>query len=274
MIGAAMIDAPCAQPDTPAVHLATDERWWRKAVAEARDVVPLNFDGFPEDLASLARDEGFLSAWALPLTENRSGEVLGCLVVWVKIAVEFNIGIADGLRKAARLARLVIGEQRTHHALQREALTDPLTGVSNRSALRQRLDQAIEPVTLALIDLDDFKPVNDTYGHNVGDEVLRVVAERISAAVREDDLVVRLGGDEFAVVFADTPQVNELQARADRIAASLAQPIRTTEARLQVTASVGMATGCPTEVVPEADKDLYRAKRHKPSAATSPFRAS
>jgi diguanylate cyclase (GGDEF)-like protein len=258
---AAVVGAPAG---SPAERLCRDERWWNKAISDGLDFAPLRFAGYPQDLATEARDEGFKSAWVMPVSEVSTGDILGAVVVWVRLDVEFNIGMTNGLRKTARLARLVIGEQRTHHALQREALTDPLTGVGNRSALRRRLDGARDEVSLAVIDLDDFKPVNDTHGHEIGDEVLQIVAQRIAGAVREDDLVVRLGGDEFAVVFADGTAPEGVALSTERITATIREPMQVSEQlRLVVTGSVGLATGHTSEVLPEADRELYKAKRTK-----------
>lgn len=260
--GAYVVGAPAG---SPAERLARDPRWWDKAVTDGFEHTPVNFDGYPEDLAAGARAEGFKSAWVMPLTDATSGEVVGCVVEWVRIEVEYNIGLADGLRRAARLARLVIGEQRTHHALRREALTDPLTGIGNRSALRRRLDEVSGEVSLAVIDLDDFKPVNDTYGHEVGDEVLQIVAQRIAGAVREDDLVVRLGGDEFAIVFAEGTAAEGIERSTRRVSSAIQEPIQVRDRlRLVVTGSMGIATGQTAHVLPQADKELYEAKRSKP----------
>lgn len=259
--GGSVVGAP---PGSAAARLCDDERWWTKATSLGSDFAPLQFIGFPEDLAARARAEGFKSAWVLPISSTTDSEILGCIVIWVSIDVEFNIGISSGLRKTARLARLVIGEQRTHHALRREALTDPLTGLGNRSALRRRLDEAVHQVSIALIDLDDFKPVNDTYGHDIGDDVLQIVAQRIAGAVREDDLVVRLGGDEFVIVFADGTSLDGVQRSTQRVTAAIQEPVQLDDQlRLVITGSVGIATGQTSEVLSQADKELYRAKRSK-----------
>jgi GGDEF domain-containing protein len=272
-----------ARPGSPAECLSGDERWWRRVVADGRDLTPCDFAGFPDDLATRARAEGYRSAWALPLTEPSTGDVLGCVVVWVRLPVELNIATEDGLRQAMRLATLVMGEQRRQHALQRAAVTDPLTGVGNRSALRRHLDGAAGPVTMALVDLDDFKPVNDTHGHDVGDAVLRLVAERIAGAVRDDDLVVRFGGDEFAIVLADRPRgdgdgdlgAGDLGGAGDGLAAPVHRIVDAIEApivlvggtTISVGASVGLATALAGEVTHLADAALYEAKRRKRLAA-------
>jgi diguanylate cyclase (GGDEF)-like protein len=262
-----------ARPGSPAERLAADDRWWRDAVADGRTRAPGDFDGFPDDLAAAARAEGFRSVQVTPLVDTSSGEVLGCIVMWLLIEIDVGQDISSnhGIRQTARLAMLVIGEQRRHHALRLEALTDPLTGVANRSALRRRLDAAPGDVTLALVDLDDFKPINDTHGHDAGDEVLRVVAGRLVRAVREDDLVVRFGGDEFAVVFADGTSSAGVDRTAERILLTIEQPvpIEGTPVALSVTACIGVATADPGDVVRLADGALYEAKGRKRDGGTA-----
>jgi diguanylate cyclase (GGDEF)-like protein len=263
-------------PGSPLEAFGTDPRWWEDCLADGKVVAPLDFVGFPDDLAQQARDAGFLSAWMVPVFDGSTDEVSGCIAVWVTIGVELNIGTDHALRQAQRLSSLVIGEQRRHHALRREAVTDPLTRVGNRSALRRRLEAATGPVTVAFLDLDDFKAVNDTYGHDAGDTVLREVAARIGQAVREDDLVVRLGGDEFAVVFAEAPvtaasgDANDpddrqcVQELVERLETAIAAPVGLGEAAtVSVEASVGVATGPADEVVHKADNALYATKRAK-----------
>ena len=250
--------------DSPACSLAGDDRWWRGAVADGGAHAPTDFAGFADDLVEKARLEGFRTAWMLPLGERSSAEVIGCVAVWVRIDAEPDIALDDSLRQTRRLATLVIGEERRRLALRRQAVTDPLTGLRNRSALRRRLDDAPGLVTLAVIDLDDFKPVNDTHGHDAGDVVLQIVAERLTATVRADDLVVRFGGDEFAVVFADDTTPDRAAHLADRITEAIGAPI-VVSARLTVavSASVGLATAPADVVVHQADDALYQAKRTK-----------
>src|SRR5690606_22211484 len=185
--GCHVVGAPAG---SPAERLAADPRWWRSA-ARGEVLSPQDFAGFPADLAERARAEGFRSAWAQPIREPASGDVIGCIVVWVTISVERNIASDESLRHPERLASLVIGEERRRRAPERRAETAPLTGLANRSALDRRLGAAHGPVTVALLDLDDFKPVNDTHGHETGDAVLRVIGERLAASVRDGDLAVR-----------------------------------------------------------------------------------
>ncbi len=133
---------------------------------------------------------------------------------------------------------------------EHQAAHDALTGLPNRTSLRFAIDQAVarhrrdgEPFGLLLIDLDDFKQINDTLGHHVGDDLLMHFAERLRASVRPDDVVARLGGDEFAVIVqaAAEPEVRSL---AERIRASLFDPIALRGISIDVEMSIGIAI-CP-----------------------------
>jgi diguanylate cyclase (GGDEF)-like protein len=255
--GHPVIAAPAG---TPAERLSVDDRWWRDTLADGRARTNMDHAGFPDDLAIQARHEGFRSTWVLPLCDVAADEVIGCLVVWVRIAAEPNITNETGVRQAERLVGLVIGEQRRRDALRHEALTDPLTRVANRSALRVRFDTSTDPLTVAIVDLDGFKLVNDTHGHEAGDAVLQVVAQRIVGAVRQDDLVVRLGGDEFAIVFAAGTATEGMVRSMRRVVDSIGRPIQLGGLTVSVGASAGLATGRPPEVMQDADRALYEAK--------------
>jgi len=255
---------PGAPEGSAAARLIADERWWRPCVRSGLRRTPSNLAGFPDDLAAAARAEGFGCAWTLPLPDPFSGGVMGCVVVWVAVPAEHNLGTEHGLGQTMRLASLVLGERRRQGTLRREAVTDPLTRLGNRAALRQRLDAAPGPVTVALLDLDDFKPVNDTYGHDTGDAVLRVVADRLAATVRGADLVTRFGGDEFAIVFADGTPPAGVAASTGRIRAGLSRPVTVPGGPVvTVGVSIGVATGPASEVVGRADAELYEVKRSK-----------
>jgi diguanylate cyclase (GGDEF)-like protein len=262
--GGTVMGAPAG---TAAERLAADARWWRSAQRGQR-LSPVGFAGFPDDLEAAARAEGFASAWALPVHDQPSREVIGCVMVWVKHLVEQNIATDEALRHTQRLASLVIAEERRRHALRRLAVTDPLTGLANRSAFERRLTESEGPVTVAILDLDDFKPVNDTHGHDTGDSVLRVVAERLRNNVREHDLAVRFGGDEFAIVFAPGTDHDDAIRSAQRVVAAIEAPIaleRPVDASLTVSvgASVGVATAPAKQATHLADNALYEAKRAK-----------
>ena len=157
--------------------------------------------------------------------------------------------------------------------LEHAALTDSLTGMQNRryfdDALREYLDEfrrVDKPVGLMILDLDHFKQVNDTHGHDVGDRVLREVANCLRDMTRFHDVVARLGGEEFAIVapnMADEPLIK--LAERIRKAISMLTVMTSGNVRLKVTTSVGLAVWDGKETADEffrrADKQLYQAKR-------------
>jgi diguanylate cyclase (GGDEF)-like protein len=154
------------------------------------------------------------------------------------------------------------------------ALHDSLTGLPNRAMLLMRLDQELpdarrpgRQAALLMVDLDHFKEINDTLGHAVGDELMRLVAARLREAVRERDTVARLGGDEFAVVIPDGTEEVATEL-AHRLATTLRQPFRLAEVTLNVGASVGIALapehGTDVEsLMRHADVALYTAKQNR-----------
>jgi diguanylate cyclase (GGDEF)-like protein len=169
---------------------------------------------------------------------------------------------------AARLVDLVALLERQVDDERAEAARDPLTGVANRRALHthgQLLIAGPGELSVVLIDIDRFKVINDTYGHLVGDDVLRTVVERCRRAVRERDLVGRLSGDEFLMLLPNTPHSEALRV-AHRVRTGIsAQPVASTKGPVTVTASVGVASrGSPEEtlelLIERADQAMYTAK--------------
>src|SRR5262245_59513425 len=154
------------------------------------------------------------------------------------------------------------------------ALTDPLTGLSNRRYLETHLRALIEqartaarPLSVLLADVDSFKAINDTYGHDAGDSVLRELAARLRRNVRSIDLACRIGGEEFVVVLPDIG-LDRAREAAERLRACVAGEVFQADggARLRVTASVGIATldgphDCAEALLKRADQALYTAKR-------------
>lgn len=184
------------------------------------------------------------------------------------------VGIAIFAFRRYRQVELNLS-QRVHAERKIEAMAfyDPLTGMPNRRRVESRLEKWIaiaeeRPFALAVMDLDRFKSVNDLYGHRVGDELLQVVADRISAELRPGDIAGRVGGDEFLVLFGDIGCENELIERLDSMRKTIAEPctLDRTGARVSVGASLGVThiTSSATtvdEVISQADAAMYRCKQ-------------
>ncbi|MBW9094405.1 diguanylate cyclase [Microbacterium jejuense] len=157
---------------------------------------------------------------------------------------------------------------RTQAELAELALRDALTGLHNRRFLDDRLDDLLQSsekaVAVVFLDLDDFKLVNDTYGHEVGDGVLATIGRRLSGITRASDVAVRLGGDEFIIVCVDAGPA-EAAAVAGRALGAITEPILVRDIEIRVKASAGVVAArrgsSPGELLDAADAAMYRAKR-------------
>ena len=157
--------------------------------------------------------------------------------------------------------------------VERLAMTDQLTGLANRNQYYHRFDEILklakrEEMTLALmlLDLDKFKPVNDTYGHPVGDAVLAKVGEILTQCCRETDLVARLGGDEFAVLLINPKDRDRIESIANSIIGEIEKPLVVQEHKVQIGVSIGISiypadASDEEELISKADSALYEAKR-------------
>ncbi len=169
----------------------------------------------------------------------------------------------------ASLRRALSAQQSLEDDLRYQTLHDGLTGLPNRWLLQERVGQALsgsrgQRVALCCCDLDDFKAVNDRLGQEVGDEVLRTVAKRLTALVRGGATVARLGSDEFAVLLEDSDQPAAAKALAERIGAVLREPVTVREHEIRLSVGVGVAVaaaGATTQLLlSEADSAMYEAK--------------
>ena len=144
--------------------------------------------------------------------------------------------------------RDVTAQRRLERELRHLAFHDPLTGLANRRWLDLWLEEVLAAagpesvIGVVVLDMDDFKAVNDRYGHAAGDELIVAIADRLSSFVRDGDLVARLGGDEFAVVIGPAESVEELEDGARRIAGVFAQPFALSSTSIRCSASLGLAT--------------------------------
>ena len=159
-------------------------------------------------------------------------------------------------------------ERELQEQLRLQALFDPLTGLANRAFFHEQLEHAVsirtehEPGTaVVFIDLDQFKQINDAYGHSVGDEVLAILGARLKTVIRAGDSVARLGGDEFAVLLTAVREPAEPAIVAERLLEQITLPIEVAGRHLSITASIGIALGSSeTELLKQADAAMYRAK--------------
>jgi two-component system, cell cycle response regulator len=172
-----------------------------------------------------------------------------------------------------RSIRYAIERKRAEERLTYLAQYDQLTGLVNRTLFRDRLIQAMarskrlqQPLGLMLLDLDRFKAVNDTMGHDVGDQLLKAVAGRLQACVREVDTVARMGGDEFTIILEGLSSEGDIIMVAQRITDSLAEPFPLDERKASIGVSIGI-TVYPSDdheiddLLKHADAAMYRAKQ-------------
>lgn len=192
---------------------------------------------------------------------------------------------ADGnVTGAVATVHDITDRARLRRQLERRATIDDLTSCRNRRAILDLLDDSLDAMAAAdhgiavvYVDLDDFKRINDTYGHAVGDRVLSAAAKRIQGALQTSDHVGRLGGDEFLVVCPAVRDADAAEEIADRVHSAMRWSIDTGSDSIAVTASVGRAFSAkaidPDELVATADADMYRAKQSDPRRAAAPSRA-
>lgn len=174
----------------------------------------------------------------------------------------------DTVAGVVALSVLALRNSQAHEELTAQATLDNLTGLANRKLFNTVLSEALAnargtETAVLFVDLDDFKDVNDMYGHSAGDEMLREVSARIKAATRAEDLCARLGGDEFAILLPDTGAAEATEV-ARRIVDAVSGPLELSHGVAQVGASVGLAVDAgdlsPEHLVQRADIAMYAAK--------------
>ncbi|WP_348626097.1 EAL domain-containing protein [Rhizobium sp. 9140] len=215
---------------------------------------------------------GYRACWAAPLLSFH-GKVLGTFALYAKTVGLPADPVRDLIAMAARLAGIAIERREAAERIHFMAHHDALTGLPNRIMLDGHMEKAMtdarekgEWVALAFLDLDNFKLVNDSLGHNAGDELLRNVAQRMSLCVRKGDMIIRVGGDEFIILLTGLQADREVVlARFEGIRSAIARPMTLAGQTLQVTCSMGVvcypeqgeSTG---ELLANADAAMYRAK--------------
>ncbi len=229
---------------------------------------------------------GLEAVRVFPVEEEH--ETLGALVLLHPRKGAFAGLPDDGVQTVLALATLALSNRRMFEKMERMATTDGLTGLTNHRTFQDRAAEALQrsirykkPLGLILTDIDHFKNVNDTYGHPVGDEVIRQVSAVLKQQARTTDVVARYGGEEFAVVMEETDAQGGLMV-AERIRQAVQKIVVQTEmGPLKVTISLGVSS-YPTHghekhiLIERADQALYTAKhsgRNRAVIASSPTAA-
>jgi diguanylate cyclase len=220
---------------------------------------------------------------AMPMPQELAAarrQVLGELKGMHQKTRQLRTGLEAAEKRSKELEDIVTKTTKALHDARQQAATDPLTGLANRGAFDRALTEGMQsarrmrrPFTLVVIDIDHFKSVNDTYGHPVGDVVIKAVADRMRQELRDQDTVARYGGEEFALLLEGAPEGIAFSV-ADRIRERVASnpvPIPPEESatgeafEVQITLSAGLSvfkeTDSPEAFLKRADQALYKAKR-------------
>ena len=215
---------------------------------------------------------GFRGCWAAPVRSSE-GDFLGMVVLYLRNLREADEWGQRLLEQAAKLAAVAIEHRELAQQLTHRAFHDPLTGLPNRVLFEERLEQAVArarrnrtSVAMVAVDLDRFKQINDSLGHEAGDELLQQFSARVRASLRETDTVARVGGDEFLIVLPDLTDPKGPAVVAKKLLGALRAPFTLAGNEVTVTASMGVCT-YPQDAQDivllhrGADAAVYRAKR-------------
>jgi diguanylate cyclase (GGDEF)-like protein/PAS domain S-box-containing protein len=213
---------------------------------------------------------GLASCWALPIIDSSQDVALGAIVVFRNIRGRPNFGESQIMDLCASLTVTAINREVTESELITRASRDPLTNLPNRAQFLSRLEQMLQSTgdahgpSVIFLDLDRFKIINDSLGHEAGDRLLRSAAERLSEALPPPALVARFGGDEFACIVPDDSAIDALR-RAQKLLTIFDEPLQAGDREIFLNASAGVVCAGPDDTSPgsllqHADAALYRAK--------------
>jgi diguanylate cyclase (GGDEF)-like protein len=241
-----------------------------RAYAEGRLVVIEDYSNATDRLAVLG-GEGLEAAMSAPVEEN--GRVIGALTVATHRAGRtYSDTEQQTLRSIAAHASFALTNARSADSMEYKAFHDPLTGLHNRALFVDRVRQALArservPNATAVLfaDLDNLKSINDTLGHDAGDQLLVEVGKRLQASLRPSDSAARFGGDEFAMLLENIGGREQVIGAGERIMASLTAPFDINGTTIRPSASIGIAVSAgiavdPDRLVRDADRAMYHAK--------------
>jgi diguanylate cyclase (GGDEF)-like protein/putative nucleotidyltransferase with HDIG domain len=281
-LNAEVLRGRCVAPGEGVTGFALANRRSVNRIHPSLDFVDMDF----------ADDQEYSAMASLPLFKDEI--LLGALSVYSTSLREYSDDQIRLLETVTRLASDALGNAMHHARAESNALTDPLTGLPNARSLHIRFEEEVarakrngRPFQVIMLDLDDFKLVNDTFGHKLGDRMLREVAALVHAQLREYDFLARYAGDEFVAIVPDLagPQVDELRERIERVVSDFSINVRA-QGKARVGISVGASIyGADGETLDQllvaADQAMYRAKsKHKTSVLpaaqikSSPAKAS
>jgi diguanylate cyclase (GGDEF)-like protein len=246
---------------------------WDVSAVRAERVIVEDFSKQPRSRAcrKLIREMGAAACWSEPIFSS-SRQLLGALRLYLKQAGRPDQDDTALLLQAAQLSALSIERKRLEQQIYSQACYDPLTHLPNRRLFGNRLHEEIVKaergaygLAVLFIDLDHFKEINDTWGHEAGDGVLVEAAQRIQACVRESDTVARLGGDEFVIILPEVGNTRPFERVAQNIVSVMGRPFYYAAHDATVSASIGIAIYPVDATHPEAlihcaDMAMYAAK--------------
>lgn len=233
-----------------------------------------------DNFRDLALHNNIQACWSSPFF-SQSGELLGTFSLSHTIPCQPNNYHLKLIKSATHLASIAVESYRARKKLEQRALYDDLTGLLNRALFLEQLEQKLRyaqscqqkfdrsscPYHFAVLflDVDHFKLVNDSLGHNVGDQLLVAIAQRLKKCIRGKDTFARLGGDEFAILLDDVGDISHAQIVADRIQALMSFPLQLDDNEVFTSVSVGIAHSSnhyqkAEEILRDADTAMYHAK--------------
>ncbi len=238
---------------------------------EAMDTVPTSTTDDSTPFATAASAAGYGAVMAAPI-RDQEGTVLGVLTAFCQRTAVLNRATTELLHEMAQISSIAIEQHRLSEALLRQAQYDALTELPNRALLSDRLERAIRDadrgdhaVGVLLLDLDEFKLINDSLGHSAGDQLLQEVASRLRDCMRGGDTVARLGGDEFVLIVPLQQDNDYCTDIAERVLGALQRQVRIAEREVTARPSIGISMypqdgRTPEALLQAADTAMYAAK--------------
>ena len=219
----------------------------------------------------LAEKAGVAACWSEPVLSS-DRQVLGTFAMYYRTPREPDASALQKMQELAQLASIAIERKNTEQRIRHLAFYDALTELPNRRLLLDRLNKELEAVerhasygALLFLDLDHFKTLNDSLGHQMGDELLKQVAARLKHCVRSEDTVARLGGDEFIMLLRSSEMASHALNMAERVQAELQAPYVLKDYEHHITPSIGITlfsrqNADAEEILKQADTAMYNAK--------------